>query len=199
MRTKIRRRGRRWFLYAVQADGTERGAGGFATQREAKAAAKALEVDSKRGSYISPSAMSLSQGYAEWSATRKNLSPNSRAVEDVMWTTWILPVVSDVRIQQFTQRDYHQMDDALIKRRLKGKSRRNARATLRTFFSWAVENGYVLRNVVAITDPPAIDDSKARQAFTLDEVRALLTVPGRLAPIWGCSSRLAAGEARSPD
>ena len=184
MRTKIRRRGRRWFLYAVQADGSERGAGGFATQREARAAGKALEVDTSRGSYVSPSKMTIADGYGEWSATRKNLSPNSRGVEDVMWSSWILPTVGDVPVQRFTQRDYHRMDDALIERGLSGKSRRNARATLRTFFEWCAGNGYVLRNVVALTEPPTTDDSKAREAFTTEEVGALLAVPDRLHPIW---------------
>jgi hypothetical protein len=74
--------------------------------------------------------MTVSQGYAEWAATRKNLSPNSRAVEGVMWSSWILPVIGNVRIQRFTQRDYERLDDALIAQGLTEKSRRNARATL---------------------------------------------------------------------
>jgi integrase len=101
-----------------------------------------------------------------------------------MWSSWILPIVGEVPIQRFTQRDYHRMDDALIERGLAGKSRRNARATLRSFFEWCLANGYVLRNVVALTDPPATDDSKTREAFTADEVRALLAVPDRLHPVW---------------
>ena len=86
MRTKIRRRGRRWFLYIVQGDGTERGAGGFATQREAKAAGRALEVDSSRGSYVSPSKMTVADGYGEWSTTRKNLSPNRSSRNGLMFS-----------------------------------------------------------------------------------------------------------------
>jgi integrase len=147
-------------------------------------AGKALEVDSSRGSYVSPSRMTVADGYAEWSATRKNLSPNSRAVEEVMWSSWILPVVRDVPVQRFTQRDYHRMDVALIERGLAGKSRRNARATLRSLFEWCVSNGYVLRNVIALTEPPGTDDSKTREAFTAEEVRALLAVPDRLHPVW---------------
>jgi len=128
--------------------------------------------------------MTAADGYAEWEATRKNLSPNSRAVEQVMWSGWILPVIGTVPIQRFTQRDYHRLDDALIARGLSGKSRRNARGTLRTFFEWCVSNGYVLRNVVALTEPPTTEDSKAREAFMLDEVHALLAVPDRLHPVW---------------
>jgi integrase len=128
--------------------------------------------------------MTVADGYAEWSATRKNLSPNSRAVEGVMWERWIHPVIGGVLVQRFAQRDYHRMDDALIERGLAGKSRRNARATLRSFFEWSLQNGYVLRNVVALTDPPCTDDSKTREAFTAEEVRALLAVPDRLHPIW---------------
>lgn len=63
-------------------------------------------------------------------------------------------------------------------------SRRNARATLRTFFEWCTGNGYVLRNVVALTEPPGTDDSKAREAFSIEEVRALLAVPDRFHPVW---------------
>lgn len=117
-------------------------------------------------------------------ATRKNLSPNGRAVEDVMWSSWILPVVGDVRIQRFTQRDYERMDDALIARGLTGKSRRNARATLRTFFEWCSRSGCVVRNVIALTEPPKTDDSRKREVFTAEEVRALLSVRHRLHPVW---------------
>jgi integrase len=168
----------------VLEDGREKGRGGYRTLKDAKAAARALEVDSRRGSYVPLSRMTVADGYSEWSATRKNLSPNSRAVEEVMWSSWILPTVAEVPVQRFTQRDYHRMDDALIERGLSGKSRRNARATLRTFFEWCLANGYVLRNVVALTEPPATDDSKARKAFSAEEVRALLEVPDRLLPIW---------------
>ena len=140
MRTKIRRRGHRWFLYVVQADGKERGAGGFATQR-AKAAGRALEVDSTRGSYVSPSKMTVADGYAEWAMTRKNLSPNSRAVEGVMWWSRILPVVGESLVQRFAQRDWHRLDDEMIARGLSGKYRRNVRASLRTFFEWCLSTG----------------------------------------------------------
>jgi integrase len=128
--------------------------------------------------------MTVSQGYAEWAATRKNLSPNSRAVEGVMWSSWILPVIGNVRIQRFTQRDYERLDDALIAQGLTEKSRRNARATLRTFFEWCSRSGYVVRNVIALTEPPTTDDSRKREVFTAEEVRALLSVPHRLHPVW---------------
>jgi integrase len=89
-----------------------------------------------------------------------------------------------VRVQRFAQRDYHRVDDALIARGLSGKSRRNARAELRTFFDWLAENGYVVRNVVALTHPPSTEDSKRREVFTPEEVRKFLAVPDRLYPVW---------------
>ena len=188
MRTKIRKKksgsGYRWFVVVIDDGGGESGGGGFDTMREAKAAAKALEVDSKRGAHIPPSKMTVADGYEEWSATRKNLSPNSRAVEEVYWSARILPIVGAVSVQRFTQRDYHRLDDAMIAAGLSGKTRRNVRATLRTFFGWCVACGYVLRNVIALTEPPTTEDSKARAAFTLDEVHALLVVPDRLYPVW---------------
>lgn len=184
-RTKVRRRSNgKYYVMTVDEDGREKGQGGYRLQREAKTAAKALEVDASRGAYVPPSKTTIADAYSEWSVTRKSLSPNSRAVERVMWSSWILPVIGDVRLQRFTQRDYHRLDDALIARGLSGKSRRNARVTLRTFFGWAVENGYVLRNVVALTKPPETDDSKVREAFSLEEVRSLLAQPDRLSPIW---------------
>lgn len=101
-----------------------------------------------------------------------------------MWARRILPVVGDVRIQRFLQRDYNRLDADLESRGLSGKYRRNIRVTLRTLFEWASESDYVPRNVMALTEPPSTEDSKARDAFTLDEARALLAVEDRLHPIW---------------
>jgi len=65
VRTKIRRRPNgRWYVYAIDGDGSETWRRGFRTHCEAKDAAKTIEVDSPRGSYIDPSRMTLSQGYA---------------------------------------------------------------------------------------------------------------------------------------
>ena len=61
MRTKVRRRPNgRWYVMSVAGDGRERSHGGYRTQREAKAAARSLEVDAGRGRYVAPSGRTLS-------------------------------------------------------------------------------------------------------------------------------------------
>lgn len=86
MRTKVRRRPNgRWYVMSVGENGKERSHGGYRTQREARATARSLNVDAARGRYVEPSGRTLDTWYVEWQATRKNLSPNSRAVEGVMW------------------------------------------------------------------------------------------------------------------
>jgi len=67
---------------------------------------------------------------------------------------------------------------------LSGKYRRNVRASLRKSIGDAERLGYVFRNPIALTSPPSVEDSKRREAFTAEEVRALLAVPDRLAPVW---------------
>ena len=100
-----------------------------------------------------------------------------------MWKQ-ILEVLGDVGLQKLTATDWHRLDDVMIGRRLSGKYRRNVRASLRKALSDAEKLGYVLRNVIALTEPPSIDDSMRREAFTIDEVRALLAVDDRLHTIW---------------
>ena len=58
------------------------------------------------------------------------------------------------------------------------------RGSLRRAFADAERLGYVYRNPIALTSPPSTEDSKRRQAFTAEEVRALLDVEDRLAPVW---------------
>ena len=41
-----------------------------------------------------------------------------------------------------------------------------------------------MRNVIALTKPPKTDDSRKREVFTAEEVRALLSVRHRLHPVW---------------
>lgn len=87
-------------------------------------------------------------------------------------------------MQKLTPADWHRLDDVMIGRGLSGKYRRNVRASLRKALGDAEKLGYVLRNVIALTEPPSIDDSKRRESFTIDEVRALLAIDDRLHPLW---------------
>jgi len=102
---KIRHRYGRWTLSRVDANNKETAAGVFATKREAIAARDALLVDKRRGRYVEPSSRTLADWWAEWSASRKNLSPGSRAVEGVYWSRWILPHLGELGIQQLGPAD----------------------------------------------------------------------------------------------
>jgi len=95
MRTKIRRRPNgRWYVMAVDEDGTEHGHGGYRTQREAKAAAAALRTDSVRGTYVAPERLTVAEYLiGEWLPSRANadISPNTRDTDRTVVEAWILP------------------------------------------------------------------------------------------------------------
>jgi integrase len=184
LRVKLRHRYGRWTLSRVDANNKEKAAGVFKTKREAVAARDALLVDVRRGAYVEPSTRTLADWWSEWSASRKALSPNSRAVERVYWSRWILPELGEVAVQQLGPGNWERLDDAMIAAGLSGKYRRNVRGSLRRAFADAERLGYVYRNPIALTSPPSVEGSRRREAFTVEEMRALLDVQDRLAPIW---------------
>jgi integrase len=184
VRVKIRHRHGRWTVSQVDAANNEKQVGSYKIRREAVAKGDAVLTDVRRGSYVEPSTRTLADWWTEWSAGRKALSPNSRAVERVYWSRWILPQLGEIALQQLGPGDWERLDDAMIAAGLSGKYRRNVRGSLRRAFADAERLGYVYRNPIALTSPPSTEDSKRREAFTAEEVRALLDVEDRLAPIW---------------
>jgi integrase len=190
VRTKIRKKGRRWYVAVVDDAGRESSPGlkGFDRERDAKAAAKELEVDSSRGRYVSPSKITVAEYLAEWLEARQNadLSPNSRAVEAIMVRAWIVPYIGGIGLQQLSARDLDKLYRRLRERPLKGKSIRNAHVLLHKALSDALRRGYVLSNVVGAVDPPNKDDSQQRRAWNGSEVRRFLAVAAedRLHAVW---------------
>jgi integrase len=199
IRTKIRRKqvkgGVRWFVAVVEADGKEKGHGGYATQREAKAAATALRTDASRGRYASPQRTTL-RAYLvdEWLPSRltADISENTRDVEQLIVRSWILPHLGDLPLQRITPNDVDRLYRTLRERGgrggkgLSGKSVRNCHAVLRKALGDAIRRGHILANPVAAVDPPAADDSHERAAWTASETRRFLDVASsdRLAAIW---------------
>jgi hypothetical protein len=179
VRVKIRHRYGRWTVSRVDANNREKAAGVYKTKREAVAARDALLVDKRRGAYVEPSTRTVADWWEEWSATRKNLSPNSRAVERVYWNAHILPELGEIALQPFTPGDWERLDDAMIAAGLSGKYRRNVRASLRKSFADAERLGYVYRNPVSLTVPT---DHRGLEAAGVVHRRGGARAPGRRRP-----------------
>jgi integrase len=170
-------------------------AGGFRTQREAKAAAAALRTDAARGRYVAPQHLTLREYLiGEWLPSRENvdISPNTRDTDRTVVEAWILPHVGDLPLQKLTGRA---LDGLYATLRavvggevtpLRGKSVRNVHTTLSKALGDAVRRGHLAVNPILSVDPPARDDSVARAAWSRQEVkRFLAAAPGdRLAGIW---------------
>jgi integrase len=196
MRTKIRRRPNgRWYVYAIDDDGIERGHGGHRTQREAKARAAELIADAGRGRYVTPGRLTVGEYLnGEWIESRASadISPGTRDIERTMVAAWITPHIGDVPLQKLAARDLDRLYRTLRERGgrggtpLRGKSVRNVHALLSKALGDAVRRGHIVANPIAAVDPPARDDSVERTAWTLDETRRFLEVAAsdRLAAIW---------------
>ena len=195
MRTKIRRRGSRWFLYSVSVDGREHGEGGYRTQREAKARAAEILADASRGRHVTPGRLTVADYLlGEWLEARAtaDISPGTLDVERTMIESGVVPHVGDILLQKLTARDLDRLYRILRERGgrggrpLKGKSIRNTHAMLSKAMGDAVRRGHFVANPVSAVDPPRKDDSVERTAWTRDEVRTFLEVASgdRLASIW---------------
>lgn len=195
MRTKIRRRPSGWYVYVVDADGKEHGHGGHKTKRAATAAAAALRTDTARGNYVAPERLTLRdymQG--EWLPSRltADISENTRDVERLIVTSWILPHIGDVPLQKLTPRAIDRLYRTLREhggrggKALSSKSCRNAHGVLSKALGDAVRRGHLLANPCAAVDPPTADDAHEREAWNADETRRFLETAAsdRLAAVW---------------
>jgi integrase len=198
-RTKIRRKqtktGTRWYVALVHPDGSEDAHGGFRTRGEARDKAAEVLGDAKRNRYVQPDHLTVSAYLlGEWLPSREtaNVSVNTRDVEAMIVSAWILPHIGDVPLQELTPRDIDGLYRTLRRRGgrggkpLRGKSVRNAHGVLSRALKDAVRRGLLAVDPTAAVDPPAKDDSVERTAWTRDEVHRFLEVASRdrLAAIW---------------
>jgi integrase len=195
MRTKVRKKGDRWFVAVVDDAGREKGHGGYRTKKEATAAAATLRTDASRGRYVEPGRLTVASYLEdEWLPSRENadVSPGTRDVEEIMVRSWIVPHIGDVPLQKLTARDLDRLYATLRARGgrggrpLRGKSVRNVHALLSKTLGDAVRRGHLVANPILAVDPPARDDSVDRMAWTADEVRAFLdaAIDDRLHAAW---------------
>jgi integrase len=199
MRTKIRRKqtrsGVRYFVASVEADGRERGHGGFKTQREAKARAAEILADAGRGRYVTPGRLTVGEYLlGEWLEARRSadISPGTLDVERTMVESWICPHIGTIPLQGLAARDLDRLYRTLREhggrggKPLRGKSIRNAHALLSKALGDAVRRGHILANPVSAVDPPKRDDSVERTAWTATEAQRFLEAAAddRLGAIW---------------
>lgn len=95
---------KRWRVRYRTPDRRQTDKRGFLTKREARAFAEQLEVDKRRGAYVSPSAGRVTLGAyaAEWLASKHKLKPSTRARYQVVLDT-VIAARADVPIGDVTR------------------------------------------------------------------------------------------------
>jgi integrase len=188
VRTKIRQRGKRWYVSVIDAAGKEHAHGGYRTQREAKAAALEL-VPRKGGRYTPPSSVTLGDYLTgEWLPSRENadISPNTRDVYRTIVEAWVVPYIGSVPLQVLSARDIDRLYRSLRQRPIRWKSIRNCHVLLNKALGDAVRRGHLAVSPMFGVDPPPADDSVERTAWSAEEARAFLAVAAtdRLHVVW---------------
>lgn len=194
MRSKIRHRDDgRWYLAIIGDDGQEHAHGGYSTQREAKAAYKALAA----GPYTAPARGTVAEYLATWLETREaaDISPGTRALDQTIVHAYINPYIGGIPLDELGTAHLSKMYAALAKagghdgRPLRGKTVRNVHGVLRKALGDATR--WKPRPLLAVNPldgmkPPARADSVIREAWSADEVRRFLDVAtaDRLGAIW---------------
>jgi integrase len=205
MRTKVRRRtakGKtRWYLAVVDNAGVEHPHGGYATKREADAAAAELVAEGRRGRYVRPSALTFGDFVRdEWLPSRRN-SSRTQSTKD--WTenalgAWVLPHLGSVPIQSIEPADLDRLYEQLRSsggrktkdhpqgRPLSAKTVRNVHGLVSKVLADAVKRKRIPLNPCALMEPPELGESDLRDAWTSEEVRSFLTLAAddRLAAVW---------------
>jgi integrase len=186
MRPKFRHKAGRWFLAVVDDAGQEYAHGGYRTQREAKAAYKAL----LEGPYTAPTKGTVSEYLALWLETRQaaDISPGTRALDKVIVDAYINPRIGNVQLQKLGTAEISRMY-AERSKTLKGKTVRNVHGTLRKALGDATRwkpRPLLATNPLDGMKPPARSDSVVREAWSADEVHRFLRVAteDRLGAIW---------------
>ena len=180
LRTKIRRRstksGVRWYVSVVHPDGHEDAHGGYRTQTEAKAKARELIPSAPgKGKYVPPTGLTLGEYLTgEWMDSRANsgLSPGTLDVERTMIEAYVVPHLGDVALQEIKPRDLDRLYRTLRQgggrggKGLAGKTVRNVHVMLSKALGDAVRRDHLVANPVGAVDPPGVDDSHERTAWS---------------------------------
>jgi integrase len=198
VRAKIRRKhtrtGPRWYVSTINAAGEETARGGYATRREAKAAAAELVTDAARGRGVPPSKLTLGDYLSGWFRSREasgQVAPST--LEGYAWaiSKWIVPHVGDALVQQLGPGDLEGLYATLRTSGGRGgtplseKTVRNVHLLLSKALGDAIRRNLVSANVATLAEkPPA--RRREREAWSISEARSFLRLADqdRHAALW---------------
>lgn len=197
LRAKVRRRGRRWAASVATTgrDGREvEYLGTFATQREARDAARTRIGELASPTYVEPSDLTLGAYLRDvWLPSRQvaDLAPGTRNLDATIVRAYLRDV-EDVRLADLRPpalvRLYADLLDhgARSGGPLAAKTVRNVHTLLTRALGDAHRSGIIGANPAAAVDPPAKGRVGSERAWTADEARAFLRVADqdRLAAAW---------------
>jgi integrase len=146
-----------------------------ATKEETAAKLGALKRDIERGLPVPDQRRTTADYLRWWAAEVLSGSVKDSTADDYRWILehYVIPHVGRTRLAKLTPQHVQSMLRALERQGLAVRTRRYARAVLRSALGQAERWDLVSRNAAALVDLPRMS-SKIDDALTLDEAKALL-------------------------
>lgn len=150
------------------------GLGGYATQRDAKAAEGTIQHHRREGTFQAPSKRTLSELSVEWleAIQSEKIRPSTIAMYEMNFRNRIEPELGRVRLDRLETSDWMRLDNKLKARGLSQSSRHQARVTVSKILDYAVQRGYVARNTAKLAPKigqavpkPVVWDAAALRTF----------------------------------
>jgi integrase len=158
------------------------------TKRQVQAKLKAAQDARDKGIVTTGGNMTVSAWLDQWldglDATGKLKASTRRSYREVV-NLYVRPHLGHIRLARLTPEDVEKMGHTLAEAGKSGNTQRLARTILRRALGQAERRGYVARNVVALTDAPAVKVDE-RPVLTPEQARQLFDAlhDDRLLPLY---------------
>ena len=158
------------------------------TKRQVQAKLKAAQDARDKGIVTTGGNMTVSAWLDQWldglDATGKLKASTRRSYREVV-DLYVRPHLGHIRLARLTPEDVEKMGRTLAGDGKSGNTQRLARTILRRALGQAERRGYVARNVVALTDAPAVKVDE-RPVLTPEQARQLFDAlhDDRLLPLY---------------
>ena len=158
------------------------------TKRQVQAKLKTAQDARDKGIVTTGGNMTVSAWLDQWldglDATGKLKASTRRSYREVV-NLYVRPHLGHIRLARLTPEDVEKMGRALAEAGKSGNTQRLARTILRRALGQAERRGYVARNVVALTDAPAVKVDE-RPVLTPEQAKQLFDAlhDDRLLPLY---------------
>ena len=158
------------------------------TKRQVQAKLKTAQDARDKGIVTTGGNMTVSAWLDQWldglDATAKLKASTRRSYREVV-NLYVRPHLGHIRLARLTPEDVEKMGRTLAEAGKSGNTQRLARTILRRALGQAERRGYVARNVVALTDAPAVKVDE-RPVLTPEQARQLFDAlhDDRLLPLY---------------